>query len=345
MNARTMCTNARPSYMTRLSLRADRAMFTFSRARRHERISPEYIHFSAPIHPRSYLIILYRICPGPLDSDCNGRLSLQWPGPISRRNPINCSRINNEMSLPPALLARLKRRKIIQDVSDEAADTSPAKRTQDQSLSPSNRAADEVGQGLPDDEPKEEILAEDYSEDDSSDKRDADSERSDNDDSDDGAGDVGADGEQDPSRHQDHNDDRPQDGPARFRQADNETFRRQVSLASLVARGESVMGCPNKYNVYHTCGQYCMDNYGDPKTTEPTLEQRKQLASILKTYPLPDDWVVVFEPGVNTFYFWNILTNLVTWYPPTMNVFPSLSANQIRKFMQNMDGAQTVMPE
>lgn len=242
------------------------------------------------------------------------------------------------MSLPPALLARLKRRKIIQDISKDEADKSIEDQTTETGNQRTTHVDDEVVQKLPDEEPKEEILAEDYSEedDDDEDGPDTGSENSQGGD-DDGYGENF----RDTKDHIDITNAILHESGQR----DNETFRKEVNLASLIAKGESVIGCPNKYNVYHTCTQYCMDNHGEPETTEPTLEQRKQLASILKTYPLPDDWVVVFEPGVNTFYFWNILTNLVTWFPPSMNVFPSLSANQIRKFMQNMDGTQTVMTE
>lgn len=219
------------------------------------------------------------------------------------------------MSLPPALLARLKRRNIIQEVVEKNLE---------QSLGETSTAdggtADPKHEGH--DDIKEEILAEDYSEESSNDE------------------DVC--GETEKSEEEDDNN-----GSNKSRERSAEPDRNELAeTVSLATEGESVIGCPNKYNVYHTCERYCLENYGKLENTEPTLEQRKLLASLLKTFPLPDDWVVVFEPGVNTFYFWNIITNLVTWYPPAMNVFSSLSAKQIRRFIQqDMDGAQIVMPE
>lgn len=226
------------------------------------------------------------------------------------------------MSLPPALLARLKRRKIIQEVVKDVPNKQEGEEESRKLTDRNELSVQEDETPLKhEDEMKEEILAEDYSEE-SSNEEDVNAGRL--------------------NEIDGHNDTTTTNTPYEL----NEQNSHETNLAILASEGESVIGCPNKYNVYHTCERYCLDNYSNPENREPSLEQRKLLASLLKTFPLPDDWVVVFEPGVNTFYFWNIITNLVTWYPPTMNVFPSLAANQIRRLMHNdMDGAQIVMPE
>lgn len=76
----------------------------------------------------------------------------------------------------------------------------------------------------------------------------------------------------------------------------------------------SFYGCPNKYNIYHECSKYCRDRYMDVEV-EPSLEQRKQLALILRSYPMTSEWRPCYDPGIGTFYFWNIMTNMVSWLP------------------------------
>lgn len=96
-------------------------------------------------------------------------------------------------------------------------------------------------------------------------------------------------------------------------------------------QGISVIGCPNKYNIYHECSKYCREQYSCPDNVTPNFDQRRQLALVLKAYPMPNEWQVVYDPGVKTFYFWNIVTNLVSWLPPVMNGLVSVSADEIRK--------------
>lgn len=105
---------------------------------------------------------------------------------------------------------------------------------------------------------------------------------------------------------------------------------------------ESIIGCPNKYNIYHVCSQYCRDRYMqiNDEHMEPTREQRKQLALLLKTFPMSNEWTVVYDPGVRTFYFWNIITGHVSWGPPGMGAFASPSANEIRKTYMDSERQQ-----
>lgn len=187
------------------------------------------------------------------------------------------------MSLPPYLLERLKRRKIIKE--EEAVE--PATSSLQEKL-------DQVG--------GEEIIAEDHSDEEYQDDTNDETTRK----------------EEIEETSDTHKD-------AANTQLDQE------------ATFESVVGCPNKWNIYHECRQYCVDNYSKLETVKPTIEQRKQLALILQTFPISNEWTVVFDPGVKTFYFWNILTNLVSWVPPSMNGYISLPADEIRKSMKELD--------
>lgn len=100
---------------------------------------------------------------------------------------------------------------------------------------------------------------------------------------------------------------------------------------------ESALGCPNKYDIHHKCEKFCRETYGTVSNPMPSVQQRKHLAFILKTFPLSNDWTIVYDPGVKTFYFWNMITNLVSWLPPTMGGLPSMSADQIRSSMRPND--------
>lgn len=121
-------------------------------------------------------------------------------------------------------------------------------------------------------------------------------------------------------------------GSEGHRSVDNESGN--MSLDS------SILGCPNKYNIYHECSHYCLDKFGTLEWPAPTIEQRKQLALILKTFPLTNEWLVVYDPGVRSFYFWNTMTNLVSWLPPGLGAMATFSADQIRRSIKEMQTMQ-----
>lgn len=77
---------------------------------------------------------------------------------------------------------------------------------------------------------------------------------------------------------------------------------------------ETVLGCPNKYNLYHRCSRYCQERYCNPRL-EPKRSQLKLLSVLLRHYPITPDWKPIYDPGVETFYFWNTITDQVTWLP------------------------------
>lgn len=219
------------------------------------------------------------------------------------------------MPLPPLLLERLKRRKIIQEVrappSNEFADKHSDKN------SPAARGASQTGVVQSNqDELEEEIIAEDYS----------DEQNDDN----------GVTKEVDRSPFECTGKEKFNAEPANSSQASHDDYNQGHPELSIQLT-ESVLGCPNKYNIYHDCSQYCIDKHGECKELSPTLEQRKQLALVLKNYPMSNEWRVVYDPGVRAFYFWNTISNLVSWFPPSMNGLISFSADQIRKAMRDME--------
>ncbi|VDK89304.1 unnamed protein product [Onchocerca ochengi] len=76
-------------------------------------------------------------------------------------------------------------------------------------------------------------------------------------------------------------------------------------------------GCPNKWNPYHYCVQFCYDYWRDG-TSENKLPQKylDQRAKILKKYPLPNGWKEVYDPGCTRHYYWCPRTDEVSWLPP-----------------------------
>ncbi|KAH8404658.1 hypothetical protein KR215_006269 [Drosophila sulfurigaster] len=74
--------------------------------------------------------------------------------------------------------------------------------------------------------------------------------------------------------------------------------------------------CPNKYNIYHTCTLYCVNRWsnGQPKANEKYLRRHKRL---LRKYPLTGDWKDLYDIGCGVYYFYNPTTRKVSWLPPT----------------------------
>lgn len=222
------------------------------------------------------------------------------------------------MPLPPLLLERLKRRKIIQDVQPDGQEPLHSRCTQIDPLEAryAERESNEVtGSAINEQEEEEEIIAEDYSDD-----------NEDCDDESETRSEVTHDGDMA------NNDEGQEESSPRLKPEDDTS-----NQEAQIERIDSVLGCPNKYNIYHNCGQYCSERYSEPETVEPTLQQRKDLAMILRTYPMSNEWTVVYDPGVRTFYFWNIISNLVSWLPPEMNGYISVSADQIRRSMRDLE--------
>ncbi|PIO61269.1 hypothetical protein TELCIR_17214, partial [Teladorsagia circumcincta] len=72
-------------------------------------------------------------------------------------------------------------------------------------------------------------------------------------------------------------------------------------------------GCPNKYNPYHLCTEYCYDHWreGTPENrlSETYLRKRRRM---LAKFPLPEPWVEVYDAGIARHYYWNQDTDEVS---------------------------------
>ncbi|VDM48172.1 unnamed protein product [Toxocara canis] len=75
--------------------------------------------------------------------------------------------------------------------------------------------------------------------------------------------------------------------------------------------------CPNKYNPYHYCVQFCYDHWKEG-TSESSLPKKymEERLKILKKYPLPSGWKEVYDPGCARHYYWFPRTDEVSWLPP-----------------------------
>lgn len=55
-------------------------------------------------------------------------------------------------------------------------------------------------------------------------------------------------------------------------------------------------GCPNKYNIYHSCSKFCMMRW-KVGILEPTAKYIKQRERLLRKYPLPNNWREIYDRG------------------------------------------------
>ncbi|RWS25212.1 polyglutamine-binding protein 1-like protein [Leptotrombidium deliense] len=94
------------------------------------------------------------------------------------------------------------------------------------------------------------------------------------------------------------------------------------------------VGCPNKYNIYHECGDFCQRHWGSGKDNpSPTMQRKYQ--KLLKKYPLSDEWQQVWDAGVACYYFWNTINDEVSWLPPLHpKSVVSVSANKLRAMLK-----------
>ncbi|KAE9547502.1 hypothetical protein FO519_009287 [Halicephalobus sp. NKZ332] len=76
-------------------------------------------------------------------------------------------------------------------------------------------------------------------------------------------------------------------------------------------------GCPNKWNEFHKCVEFCFDHWregaSEDQLPEIYLLKRKEC---LRKYPLPDNWKEVYDQGIRRYYYWNFYTDEVSWFPP-----------------------------
>jgi len=77
-------------------------------------------------------------------------------------------------------------------------------------------------------------------------------------------------------------------------------------------------GCPNKWNPYHCCVEFCYDHWREGMP-ESRMDERYNLRRLrmLKRYPLPVKWREVYDPGMARHYYWNMETDEVSWLSPS----------------------------
>ncbi|KAJ9577782.1 hypothetical protein L9F63_005638, partial [Diploptera punctata] len=74
-------------------------------------------------------------------------------------------------------------------------------------------------------------------------------------------------------------------------------------------------GCPNKFNIYHECTSYCEERWGQGHTEPDPGYVRKKQRMLLK-YPLPENWVEIYDPGTGRYYYWHTESDAVSWLSP-----------------------------
>ncbi|CAF3413612.1 unnamed protein product [Rotaria socialis] len=88
------------------------------------------------------------------------------------------------------------------------------------------------------------------------------------------------------------------------------------SAADVQIEFEECIKCPNKWNPYHTCVEYCRKRYGIKHyTADSATEKRRR--RMLKKYPLPTNWREVPDANIDRCYYWNLETDEVSWLPPS----------------------------
>ncbi|PIO70515.1 WW domain protein [Teladorsagia circumcincta] len=103
-------------------------------------------------------------------------------------------------------------------------------------------------------------------------------------------------------------------------------------------------GCPNKYNPYHLCTEYCYDHWreGTPENrlSETYLRKRRRM---LAKFPLPEPWVEVYDAGIARHYYWNQDTDEVCWVSPRhpIAVIGEAAPRLARELKERMEGAST----
>nr|XP_011411938.1 polyglutamine-binding protein 1 [Crassostrea gigas] len=99
-----------------------------------------------------------------------------------------------------------------------------------------------------------------------------------------------------------------------------------------------VSACPNRFNRYHTCVEYCLKRWGSQKF-EPPPTMLKKRDRMLKRYPLPEGWEEVADPLTNRYYYWNTITDQVCWLSP---VHPRANITVSAQRIQDLFGDQAL---
>ncbi|XP_014767969.1 polyglutamine-binding protein 1 [Octopus bimaculoides] len=76
------------------------------------------------------------------------------------------------------------------------------------------------------------------------------------------------------------------------------------------------VACPNKSNPYHKCTEYCLKRYGKI-TFKPDPETERRRLRMLMKHPLPEGWQEIPDKATNRYYYWNVVTDQVSWLSPS----------------------------
>jgi len=93
---------------------------------------------------------------------------------------------------------------------------------------------------------------------------------------------------------------------------DDEEFEDMETTDGLVY--EALL-CPNRSNSYHACTEYCRQRWGC-KRFKPDTSVADRHERLLRRYPVPTGWCEVGDPETSRFYYWNVETDEVSWLPP-----------------------------
>lgn len=97
------------------------------------------------------------------------------------------------------------------------------------------------------------------------------------------------------------------------------------------------IGCPNKWNIYHECTYFCREHWGNGKQQPSPNTERKRL-KMLKKYPLSEGWQEVYDAGTGRHYYWNIVSDEVSWLPPGHpRAKITLPADKLRALMKDTE--------
>lgn len=72
-----------------------------------------------------------------------------------------------------------------------------------------------------------------------------------------------------------------------------ERIKQRIVASNINQKG--YRACPNKYNVHHNCTIHCVNAYGDGIAPSDAYLRRKE--RLLSRYPLPSDWNEIFDEG------------------------------------------------
>lgn len=112
---------------------------------------------------------------------------------------------------------------------------------------------------------------------------------------------------------------------------------------------KGVKGCPNKWNVFHICTVFCLERWGEGHQ-KPSKSYKERYLRLIERYPLPKNWISVWDSGCEAYYFWSKNDDFVSWLPPKHpkavigKAAATLRSEKDRPDLDAMDDELVVMP-